>query len=174
MLTLVTGGAASGKSEWAEYLIRQTAGKRYYIATMMPFGAEVEKRIRKHRARRAEDGYETLECYTGLEGLNLPKQGSVLLDCLGNLVANEMFDPEGNGPKAQQAVQKGVLNLCSQSENVIIVTNEVFSGGKNYAGETLKYMKVLGALNCAIAAEADRVYEVVCGIPHCLKGRQQS
>lgn len=173
MLTLVTGGAASGKSEWAEHLIRQTSGKRFYIATMMPFGDEAEERIQKHRDRRAQDGYETLECYTDLAALKLPQRGSVLLDCLGNLVANEMFSPDGEQKNTQQAVLTGIRRLAAQSDDLILVTNEVFSGGQNYAGETLQYMKVLGALNCAAAAEADRVYEVVCGIPHCLKGRQQ-
>lgn len=173
MLILVTGGAASGKSEWAEQLVQKTSGKRYYIATMKPYGKEAEVRIEKHRRRRARDGYETIECYTGLSGLELPEKGTVLLDCLGNLVANEMFDPEGAEDKTRQAVLDGVENLVRQSDTVILVTNEVGSGGKNYAGETLQYMKVLGALNCAIASEADAVFEVVSGIPQCRKGRQR-
>lgn len=171
MVVLITGGSASGKSEWAEQLVKTTEGKRYYIATMRPYGREAEERIQKHRARRALDGYETIECYTGLDNLALPGPGTVLLDCLGNLVANEMFSHEGSGPNAQQTVYKGVMNLAGQSSTLILVTNEVFSGGKNYAGETLQYMKILGSLNCAIAAEADVVCEVVCGLPHYLKGR---
>lgn len=173
MLILVTGGAASGKSEWAEQLVQKTSGKRYYIATMKPYGKEAEVRIEKHRLRRARDGYETIECYTGLSGLELPEKGTVLLDCLGNLVANEMFDPEGARNITRQAVLDGVENLVRQSDTVILVTNEVGSGGKNYAGETLQYMKVLGALNCAIASQADAVFEVVSGIPQCRKGRQR-
>lgn len=173
MLILVTGGAASGKSEWAEQLVKQRPGKRYYVATMMPCGTEAESRIEKHRLRRARDGYETVECYTGLSQLELPEKGTVLLDCLGNLTANEMFEPDGAKDKTRQAVLDGVRNLVRQSDTVIIVTNEVGSGGTNYAGETLQYMKVLGALNCAIASEADAVFEVVSGIPQCRKGRQR-
>lgn len=171
MLIVVTGGAASGKSEWAEHLVKQVPGKRYYIATMQPYGKEAEDRIRKHQERRARDGYETIECYTGLNRVILPQPGVVLLDCLGNLVANEIFSPDGAGENAQQAVQDGIQNLLRQSKTVILVTNEVGSGGRKYAGETLQYMKVLGALNCAVAAEADEVYEVVSGLPRQLKGK---
>lgn len=172
MLILVTGGAASGKSEWAEQLVKTISGKRYYIATMMPYGQEAEERIQKHRDRRSQDGYETIECYTGLDKLILPERGTVLLDCLGNLVANEMFSPGGTELNAQQAVYNGVDNLTRQSDATIVVTNEVGSGGKEYAGETLQYMKILGMLNCKIAAKADVVCEVVCGLPHYRKGRQ--
>ena len=66
MLTLVIGGAASGKSEYAEARVLTLPGRRIYIATMEPFDDECRARIRKHRAMRAEKGFETVECYTNL------------------------------------------------------------------------------------------------------------
>lgn len=172
MLTLVIGGAASGKSEWAEHLVQTLPRKRYYLATMQPFGEEAEERIQKHRERRAQDGYETIECYTGLSQVQLKERGTVLLDCLGNLVANEMFAPDGAGEETLREIQAGVQNLQCQAKDIILVTNEVFSGGKDYAGETLEYLRTLGALNCSLAALADIVWEVVCGLPRIVKGRQ--
>ncbi|MFR4877476.1 MAG: bifunctional adenosylcobinamide kinase/adenosylcobinamide-phosphate guanylyltransferase [Ruthenibacterium lactatiformans] len=67
MFTLVVGGAASGKSEYAEQLIlRAGALPRYYVATMEPFGAEARARIARHRVLRAQKRFETIECPVGL------------------------------------------------------------------------------------------------------------
>ena len=69
MFTLVVGGAASGKSEYAEQLIlRAGALPRYYVATMEPFGAEARARIARHRVLRAQKRFETIECPVGLSG----------------------------------------------------------------------------------------------------------
>ena len=61
MLTLVVGGAASGKSAYAERLVLQTALPRYYLATMQVWDAECAARVEKHRRMRAEKQFETLE-----------------------------------------------------------------------------------------------------------------
>ena len=73
MLTLVLGGAASGKSEYAERLAVEAGGRKFYLATMKPFDAECEARIKKHRAARQKKGFETVEQYTGIAELRLPK-----------------------------------------------------------------------------------------------------
>lgn len=173
MLTLVIGGAASGKSEWAEELVRHCQGPRYYVATMQPFGDEALARIEKHRRRREADGYTTFECYTGLANLTFPEPGTVLLDCLGNLLANEMFAPEGAGTgDAGDAILDGVERVRSRSKGLILVTNEVFSGRSHYAGDTDLYMRELGRINCCIANAADAVCEVCCGLPHYVKGKE--
>ena len=75
MLTLVLGGSASGKSEYAEQLVLEAgAGPRFYIATMEPYDEECLRRISRHRAMRASKGFETLECPRGLAGLALPRR----------------------------------------------------------------------------------------------------
>ena len=105
MMTLVMGGAASGKSEFAEGLILQNGIlPRYYIATMQPFDKECCLRIEKHRKMRAQKQFETIECYTGLADLHLPQKGAVLLECMSNLVANELYSPEGAGEEALSAI----------------------------------------------------------------------
>ena len=114
MMTLVMGGAASGKSEFAEQMVLQTEIlPRYYIATMQPFDKECCLRIEKHRKMRAQKQFETIECYTGLAHLHLPQKGAVLLECMSNLVANELYSPEGAGEETLSAILTGVEQLAS-------------------------------------------------------------
>jgi len=165
VFTLVIGGAASGKSAFAEGHVLSLPGRRVYLATMEPSGAA--DRIQKHRRMRAGKGFETVERYVNLSGLRLPPDSNVLLECLGNLTANELYSPEGGGGNA---VLSGVEHLLNQCAHLTVVTNEVCSGGTDYAGDTLAYMRELARLNCILAARADCVVEVVCGLPDILKG----
>lgn len=170
MLTLVVGGAASGKSEYAERLVLQTALPRYYLATMQVWDAECAARVEKHRRMRAEKQFETLECPLHLGTVRLPARGTALLEDLGNLTANELYDPAGAGETAASAILDGLDRLAAQCEHLVVVSNEVFSGGANYAGETDRYLKALAQVNNALAARADAVVRVVCGIPVYHKG----
>ena len=102
MMHLITGGSGSGKSAYAEaQVLAAGEGRRIYIATMIPRGEEGRQRVSRHRLLRAEKQFETIECYTSLQALTLPENGTVLLECMSNLVANEMFEPEGTGPSRQ-------------------------------------------------------------------------
>ena len=107
-----------------------------------------------------------------LNALRLPRRGTVLLEDLGNLAANELYDPDGAGAQAAEAVLQGIDAVYAQCEYLILVTNEVFSGGADYAGDTLRYLQVLAAVNNAAAARADKVVRVVCGIPCYYKGSE--
>ena len=170
MLTLVVGGAASGKSEYAERLVLQTALPRYYLATMQVWDAECAARVEKHRRMRAEKQFETLECPLHLGTVCLPARGTALLEDLGNLTANELYDPAGAGEAAASAILDDLDQLAAQCEHLVVVSNEVFSGGANYAGDTDRYLKALAQVNNALAARADAVVRVVCGIPVYHKG----
>ena len=90
MTTLIIGGARSGKSAYAESLLAALPPPRWYVATMQPWDEECRARIAKHRRARAGKGFETLECSRALAALRLPRRGSALLECLGNLAANEL------------------------------------------------------------------------------------
>ena len=171
MFTLVVGGAASGKSEYAESLVLQDL-PRYYIATMQPFDGECRARIAKHRRMRAEKQFVTIERYTGLSGLVLPERWDVLLECLGNLAANELYGPGGD--QAYEAIVQGVETLLSQCRDLVVVSNEVCAGGGGYGEETEAYRRLLAGVNRALADRADRVYEVVCGLPCCYKDRRRT
>ena len=108
MLMLVVGGAASGKSAYAERLVLQTALPRYYLATMQVWDAECAARVEKHRRMRAEKQFETLECPLHLGTVRLPARGTALLEDLGNLTANELYDPAGAGDAAASALLGGL------------------------------------------------------------------
>jgi adenosylcobinamide kinase/adenosylcobinamide-phosphate guanylyltransferase len=119
---------------------------------------------------RAEKGFTTIERYTDLEGLTLPARGTVLLECLCNLCANEIFDPEGAGKDAVEAILRGIDRLARQCDHLIVVTNDVGADGGGYSELTMKYVDALGELNARLASRFDRVLELVCGIPLPLKG----
>ena len=167
MFTLIIGGSGSGKSEYAEQWVTSRPGRRIYIAAMQPWDEECLARIAKHRRARAGRGFETVERYTDLGGLTVPAGSNVLLECLSNLTANEMYAPEGRGA---DAVTEGVLRLLPQCGDLTVVTNEVFSGGSCYADDTLRYLRALARINRELAAAADCVVEVVCGCPVFWKG----
>lgn len=175
MFTLVVGGAGSGKSAWAErWAAASPCRPLYYIATMEPFGPEALARVAKHRRMREGKGFATLERYTGLAGLTLPERGTALLECLGNLTANELYSPAGAGTEqgALDAVSRGVDALLDQCGDLVVVSNEVFSGGNRYAGDTEVYLRTLARVNRVLATRADRVCEVACGLPQFIKGAE--
>ena len=170
MLTLVIGGAASGKSAYAERLACAAPGPRFYVATMQVWDAESERRVARHRVQRAGRGFETVERPLDLAGLTMPARGTALLEDLGNLAANELYSPEGAHDAAAEAILQGLDSLNAQCSRLIVVSNEVFSGGADYAGDTLRYLKALAQVNNALAARADAVCRVVCGLPVYYKG----
>lgn len=167
MFAMIIGGSASGKSALAERWAASLPLPRIYLAAMQVLDEESRARVERHRAMRAGKGFETIEAPTALWNTDLPAGATVLLEDLSNLLANEMFSPEGGG---SEAALRGVQSLLARCDNLILVTNEVFSGGTDYAGETEDYLAELAWLNRALAAEADTVVEVVCGLPNVLKG----
>ena len=167
MVNLVIGAAASGKSEYAEDIVMSLPGEKIYIATMEPFGAEAEERIARHRALRAGKGFSTVERPRNLINLTPEADWNVLIEDLPNLAANELFSPEGGGA---DAVLSGVEMICKTASNVTIVTGDIFSDGAEYDVGTREYMEMLADLHMRIAAKADNVVEVVCGIPCAVKG----
>ena len=167
MVNLVIGAAASGKSEYAEDIVMSLPGEKIYIATMEPFGAEAEERIARHRVLRAGKGFTTVERPRDLIGLTPEADWNVLIEDLPNLAANELFSPEGGGA---DAVLSGVDRICKIVSSVTIVTGDIFSDGAEYDVGTREYMEMLADLHMRIAAKADNVVEVVCGIPCAVKG----
>lgn len=170
MMILLTGGSACGKSSYAESLCLRFDRPRYYIAAMRPYGEGSAEKIERHRLLRRGKGFETVERYTDLAGLTLPEGGTVLLECICNLTANEMFDEQGNRSDPFDAVMEGVAALRRRSRTLIVVTNDVGSDNKDYDPGTKAYVRALGRINAALAEQADAVYELVCGIPLVLKG----
>lgn len=182
-MILVTGGSSSGKSAYAEMLLSdiRDMDEKYYIATMKIWDAEGQKRVEKHRQMRAGKGFVTIEQPTdavqALEKMTWKSDGGsekrnrksccALLECMSNLTANEMFTGQGVVPESQVAkkIVAQVQTLANQLSQLIIVTNNVFEDGVEYDESTLAYMRALGKINRRLAVQAERVIEVVAGIP---------
>ncbi len=179
MIELVFGGSASGKSDFAETeILKFCSQKNYYIATMKVFGKEEEERICRHKKMRSGKGFITIEQSENLENALLKadkktlKKSSALVECLSNLCANEMFT---SGKKdfnlAEKRILKGIDILCSSFENVVFVSANVFSDGEKYTDETLAYMRILGKVNSYISQRAQKIVELVAGIPVFIRSR---
>lgn len=189
MLHIVYGGSASGKSSYAESFAMslQGEGRLLYIATMYPYkwntteiDPETMQRIERHRAMRADKGFDTVECYRHVEHIVAKRQDVLLLECMSNLLANEMYlEPDSNAgsdmaetmsPVSNKIVQ-ALIDLSTRVQDVVVVTNDVFSDGGSltYDESTREYVKNLAEINCALAREAATVTEVVCGIPVIVK-----
>lgn len=202
MLHIVYGGSASGKSSYAESFAMslQGDGRLLYIATMYPYkwnttelDPETMQRIERHRAMRADKGFDTVECYRHVEHIVAKRQDVLLLECMSNLLANEMYleqDSDDGGlaetmsevekagvgmsetlsPVSKKIVQ-ALVDLSTRVQDVVIVTNDVFSDGGSltYDESTREYVKNLAEINCALARVAETVTEVVCGIPVIVK-----
>lgn len=176
MFYLISGGSGSGKSEFAENIAVKLYNKEkkekeqglFYIATMMGTDLETLEKIERHRTMRREKGFVTLECFTDLKSAfitSAPSDGTILLDCLSNLVANEMFSEHGVKEHIVEEVLQGVEYLLEKCNHLVIVTNEIFSDGCDYDNTTKQYIRNLGQLNQNLAKRADKVVEVVYGIP---------
>lgn len=185
MLYLITGGSGSGKSAYAEATVKElnnTNRACYYIATMNPSDdLETQARIWRHRQMRKDSGMQTIECPVCIAGIDVSKDSCVfLLECMSNLLANEMFMPKGKigytedikvlEERVETEILQPVKQWVLQGIDVVIVSNEVFSDGNTYDIETSKYVELLGFINQKLGEVADKVVEVVCGIPVFMKG----
>ncbi|MFP3153073.1 bifunctional adenosylcobinamide kinase/adenosylcobinamide-phosphate guanylyltransferase [Lachnospiraceae bacterium ZAX-1] len=182
MTVLVIGASGSGKSEYAEQYAVQlgqyendqantTKPNRnlIYIATMEPYDAESDERIKRHRNLRKGKCFHTLECHTHLEEVKLGEADTVLLECISNLTANEMYGLSGRKKQVAKTIVMGIKQLAEMAKHVVIVTNNVFEDGMDYDEATTRYLKNMAEINEQAARLADHVIEVVHGIPIQLK-----
>ena len=172
MLTFIFGGSGSGKSEYAEQRILE-AGEmpRYYVATMEPFGEEGKKRITRHQKLRAGKGFVTVECATHLEQLQLPESGAVLLEDLSNLTANEIWSEAGRGwsQNLAEEICRTIKKLSDEHLLFVVVGNDIHRDVEPQTPEMEQYASTLAECQTRLAALADEVVEVVCGIPIILR-----
>ena len=174
MISLITGGSGSGKSEFAEQRVLSFGEKkRIYIATMIPYDEECKERIARHKAMRADKKFHTIECYTGLKETVLEKDSVVLLECMSNLVANEMYQENGAKERTVEEIMEGIRSISKKVHAVVIVSNEVFSDGICYEEESMRYLSYLGKVNKEIGRMADEVIEVAYSIPIYHKGSRR-
>ncbi len=176
-MILITGGSASGKSSYAEKeAVRLSeGGPLYYFAAMKPYGPEAQARISRHRRQRDGRGFISCEAYTDIDAVaeELPEKcATVLLECVPNLLANEMFDEMFREKSQAETVRKVVSEILAADavcRNLLVITNDIFSDGIQYTGATEHYLQALAQIDRQLARRAQKVLEVSCGIPVILK-----
>jgi adenosylcobinamide kinase/adenosylcobinamide-phosphate guanylyltransferase len=166
----VSGAARSGKSAWAEGRALSLAGDAQdfssplvYIATARVSDREMRRRVAMHRAARKGKGFETVERPTDVGTARLPNASTVLLECLGTLLANEMFGTDRVEPQAVRKIFDDLLILRDRALHLLVVSNDIFSDGAVYGEATEKYRRALGALHVALARAADLAVECAAG-----------
>ena len=178
MLIIVTGASSSGKSEIAETIAEDMGGRLYYIATMNQSDKESLRRIRNHQRMRAQKGFETIEKYTDIAEIQVESDATCLLECMSNLLANELYSREpdkrnckkdSTDKSVSDKIVYEIKSLYSKVKNLIIVTNDVFSDGTLYDESCTQYIDNLGYINRKLGKDADVVIESVVGIPIYIK-----
>lgn len=174
MIYLVTGGARSGKSSFAESIYENILDV-VYIATSKVFDKEMEDRVRLHRESRSNQ-WRTYEGSYDLKNA-IGEEKNYLLDCITTLASNIMFDiskdTEHIDNELQGQIEDRVMleleNLIDEVKikdyNLVLVTNEVGSSIVPEHHVSRVFRDIQGKINQRIASLSDKVYLVCCGIP---------
>lgn len=167
-LSLVLGGAASGKSEFAENLLIHSRLRPVYVATAEAWDGEMAAKITRHRDRRGavwRDVEAPLDPGPALAGAEAGE--AVLIDCLTMWLSNHLL--AGHDPGAES--RKLLAALASCPVPVIAVSNEVGQGIVPENALARRFREAQGALNREVAAAAGLVVAVIAGLPLVLKGQ---
>ena len=159
---LVTGGARSGKSSFAEKRTKQLGSSLIYIATSEVIDSEMKKRVEEHQARRLRGAPRRIKFLNLAEALvEADGKGPCLVDCLTFWLNNLMFHNEDI-----DAATKGLITALKQrSDPVVLVTNEVGSGIVPENALARRFRDEAGRMNQTISQIADEVYVSISGIP---------
>ena len=166
-LTLVLGGAASGKSVCAEGLVAQTSDARLYLATAQAHDDEMRAKLARHRARRGRE-WRTIEAPLdpGPALASAQATEAVLLDCVTMWLSNHLL-ADSDLAEAEAALIEALARCAAP---VVVVSNEVGLSVVPENALARRFQTAQGALNQRLAAEAGLVVNVIAGLPQVLKG----
>ncbi|HHS93874.1 MAG TPA: bifunctional adenosylcobinamide kinase/adenosylcobinamide-phosphate guanylyltransferase [Rhodobacterales bacterium] len=167
-LTLVLGGAASGKSAFAERLLAASGRHLIYVATAQAFDAEMRVKIAAHQARRGSS-WTTLEAPLDLAPpiAQGDESSAILIDCATLWLSNHMLA----GNDLATAESRLLKSLQASAAPVVVVSNEVGQGIVPATRDGRHFRDAQGRLNQSLAARADLVVAVMAGLPMVLKGQ---
>lgn len=204
MLIFISGGVRSGKSSLGEKLAVSLAGenRKIYLATARHYDEEITKRIKIHQQNRAGKDFLTIDKSwdIGEVAATLEAEDTIIVDCLGTLLANEMFgrpelSSESNEISESSKSSTGTSFKVDNSEmsspeligekihadfslihtkvaNLIVVSNEVFTDGIQYAKLTEEYLENLAKLHIELAEASDAAIECLYSGYQCHKGQE--
>jgi len=167
MITLIVGTPDSGKSLLAETITLDKGKplKKYYIATMIPYGEEGKRRVNKHRNMRDGKGFITLEWPDDLEKrvetIDDFEESVVLLECMSNLIGNEMYSESNVKMSEKQISDKvigAILKLSERTSELILVTNEFPMEDEKYDEDTRKYVRLVAEINSRLIEIANTIF----------------
>lgn len=164
-IILITGGARSGKSRYAEERAREIGARLLYIATAEAGDEEMARRIAEHRARRGE-GWTTIEAPVEiLRALAANRGGfdAALIDCVTLWLSNLMA--RGDEIYVESAVKEFIAGARAFGAPLFVVTNEVGSGIVPDNALARRFRDLAGRTNQKLAASADEVVFMVAGLP---------
>ncbi len=164
-LILVSGPNNSGKSCYAEQLVAQITGSRFYIATMRPCTEQNHRRIQKHRQQRSGLGFQTLECPHKVGDVSVLPGSVVLLEDVSNLLANAMFEKD----RTASQVYDDICRLAERCRLLVAVTIAGLEG-RGYDSQTAAYIDALNELNGLLFEKADAAITMHNNTPICQKG----
>lgn len=166
-IILITGGIRSGKSSYAEKLALSLSPHPVYMATAHVWDEEFRQRVIRHQQAR---GLEWTNIEEEKELSKYPIEGRVvLIDCVTLWCTNYFFENEGNVQNALEKVKREFDQFTDQDATFIFVTNEIGLGGTSNNELQRKFTDMQGWMNQYIAAKADEVILMVCGIPMKIK-----
>ncbi len=176
-ILLVVGGCRSGKSAYAQALAESLWPDRLFVATCPLLDDEMRQRVALHRAARRDRGWDTVEEQLDLAGVlrRWARQGVLLVDCITLWINNLLYAAQQQDRLLDEAEAAGrcceVLDAAAGCRGtVIFVSNEVGMGIVPDSPAARRYRDLVGRANQVIAARADGVTLVSCGIPVALKG----
>lgn len=168
-ITLIIGGARSGKSKYAEELAAKSNLPVSYIATATAIDSEMEERIAHHKTRRPEN-WTLLECPLELADLlksEAQKEQTILVDCLTLWINNHLH--KNHQQNFLLLFSELIDSIQNSTANIIFVSNEVGLGIIPLGEITRQFVDEAGRLNQQIAQAANQVVFMVAGLPMILK-----
>ena len=166
----IIGSPDSGKSAMAEEIVTELSDPdhRIYIATMIPYGKEGRERVRRHRMMRDGKGFITIEApfdicsslsdYDMSNGSMLGDM-TVLLECLSNLVANELFERRSGRDEMLGRLYEDIRWIAKRAGNFVIVSNH-FEIEESFDEETRFYVETLDMFNEMVSGLADKTIRI--------------